>query len=91
MADKPDRLALAILRRIEARHAAMEADIRDMRGRITAVEIGVAGLYANLAVRAGRMDDCLARIERRLDRPSHRHLLSHAPRGRDEARGCGDT
>jgi hypothetical protein len=37
------------------------------------------------------MDDCLARIERRLDRPSHRHLLSHAPRGRDEARGCGDT
>ncbi len=64
MATKPDNLALVILRRIDARLTAMAADIDDVRGRITAVEIGLAGLYANLTVRFGHTDDCLARIER---------------------------
>ena len=70
MSDQPDNLVLVYLRRIDERLERMEADIQDMKRRITALEQSQANLhadYAGVQLRMDRFDERLARIERRLD------------------------
>ncbi len=77
MSDQPDNLVLVYLRRIDERLERMEADLQDVKRRLTALEesqarmhqdvAGVRGDYAGLQLRMDRFDDRLARIERRLD------------------------
>jgi hypothetical protein len=63
MADEPDSLVLAMLRRIDANVAETREDIRDLKGRMTHVEEGLAGVNR----RIDRVELRLDRIERRLD------------------------
>jgi predicted nuclease with TOPRIM domain len=69
MADEPDNLIIAMLRRIDANVAEMRQDIRDLQVRMTHVEEGLAGVNRRL----DRLDLRVDRIERRLE-------LSDAPR-----------
>jgi hypothetical protein len=69
-----DNLVLDLLRAIRADVGEIKLYVRDLKHRMTAVEIGVANLaatesshYASLAARADRTDDKLERIERRLE------------------------
>ena len=59
---------------IRAELAAVKTDTKDIKARMTALEIAVAGFassemshYASLATRADRTDERLDRIERRLE------------------------
>ena len=74
MAEDPESLVLIILRRIDGKVDEIALDIRDLKHRVSTLEIGVANLaateashYANLALRVDRIDDRIGRIERRLD------------------------
>ena len=70
MSDQPDNLILVYLRRIDERLERMEADLQDVKRRLTALEQSQASLhadYAGLQLRMDRFDDRLARIERRLE------------------------
>ncbi len=69
-----ESLVLEHLRAIRGDIADMKIDIRDVKHRMTALEIAVASFvgteashYASLASRADRADDRLDRIERRFD------------------------
>ena len=69
-----DNLVLEHLRAIRGDIAEMKLDMRDLKHRMTALEISLAGFvateashYASLASRADRTDDRLERIERRLE------------------------
>jgi predicted nucleic acid-binding Zn-ribbon protein len=73
MSDHPDNIILAFLRRFDTKLDALQADIRDLKHRVTAVEIQVANVasasashYASLASRMDRAEDRLDRIEKRL-------------------------
>lgn len=73
MRDEPENLTLAILRRLDVKIDGVALDIRDIKHRLTALEVAVANLaateashYANVALRADRTDDRLDRIEKRL-------------------------
>jgi hypothetical protein len=74
MTDEPDNLMLVILRRLDAKMDSIGLDIRDIKHRLTSLEIAFANLmateashYASLALRADRTDERLDRIEKRLD------------------------
>lgn len=77
MTDETANLLLEMLQRMRVDMDLMRSDIRDIKLRMTSLEESIAGLrgdIANLhtvaALHAGRMDrieDRLARIERRLD------------------------
>jgi hypothetical protein len=74
MSDEPENLILAMLRRLDDKVDSLGLDLRDVKHRLTAVEISVANLaateashYANVALRVDRVDDRLERIEKRLD------------------------
>ena len=74
MAEDPESLVLVMLRRLDGKMDDMALDIRDIKQRLTTLEIGVANLaateashYANLALRVDRVEDRIGRIERRLD------------------------
>ena len=74
MAEDPESLVLIILRRVDGKVDEIALDIRDLKHRVSTLEIGVANLaateasrYANLALRVDRIDDRIGRIERRLD------------------------
>jgi hypothetical protein len=73
MNDEPENLTLAILRRLDAKVDGVALELRDIKHRLTALEVAVANLaateanhYANVALRADRTDDRLDRIEKRL-------------------------
>jgi glutathione S-transferase len=70
MTDEPDNLVLRYLRRIDERLERVEADLRDLKGRMTLVEERLGYLevaIAHQSARIDRIEDRLARIERRLD------------------------
>ena len=72
MSDHPENLMLVYLRRIDER---IEADLRDVKRRLTSDGEQAANIYqsyAGLQVRFDRMGNRIERIERRLD-------LQHAP------------
>jgi archaellum component FlaC len=63
MADQPDNLVLALLRKIDARTERMADDLQDLKMRVTAVEEGLAGVHRRL----DRLENRVERIERRLE------------------------
>jgi hypothetical protein len=77
MSDTPENLVLVYLRRIDAKVDLLADDVRDIKGRISAVETGLNSVrresvllsegYARLQVTVDRQGDRLDRIERRLD------------------------
>lgn len=74
MTNITDNLLLDHLRAIRADVASIKVDSKDIKTRMTALEIAVAGFassemnhFASLAGRADRTDDRLDRIERRLE------------------------
>ena len=74
MSDQPENLMLVYLRCIDERTECIEADLRDVKRRLTSVEEQGANDQsdAGLQVRLDRIDGRLDRTLRRLD-------LQHAP------------
>jgi predicted nucleic acid-binding Zn-ribbon protein len=68
MVDVPDNLVLQFLRRLDEKVDRITDDMQDLKHRMTAIEIQIAGQSA-------RMD----RIELRLDRIERRLELAPAP------------
>lgn len=77
MTDEPINLVLEHLRAIRNAIDALRTDMHDVKDRLSAVELGLAGVRRDIAAlsetdtrlyaRVDRMDDRVARIERRLD------------------------
>ena len=74
MSDEPENTLLIYMRRLDAKMDALSTDMRDVKHRLTALEIQVANLasteashYASLAIRLDRLEERMARVERRLD------------------------
>ena len=70
MAEEPDNLILAMLRKTDERMARMDEkldrvldDVQNLKVRMTHVEEGLAGVNRRL----DRLDDRVERIEKRLD------------------------
>jgi archaellum component FlaC len=63
MADEPDNIVLAILRKIDQRTERMAEDIQDLKVRVTSVDEGLAGVNRRL----DRLDHRVERIEKRLE------------------------
>jgi hypothetical protein len=63
MADEPDDLVLATLRRMDAKFDRIADDVRDLKIRQTATEEAVVGIHRRL----DRLDLRVERIEKRLD------------------------
>ena len=68
MTDEPDNLILAMLRRIDGNVARLVEDVADLKGRMSRLEVSVAGLHSDFAHQSLRID----RIEARLDRIERR-------------------
>jgi len=74
MEDEPDSLVLRYLRRIDESVGQLRDDMREVKFRLTSVEVAVANLasmemshYATTADRLDRLTARVERIERRLD------------------------
>jgi len=77
MADDPDDLILVYLRRIDTKVDAMAQDIRELKERVSSLEIAVASVRRAIAVLAetdarlqyavDRLRDDVGRIQRRLE------------------------
>ena len=70
MSDEPDSIVLRYLRRIDERTERLEADMKDMKTRLTSVEEQVSLLRSDtvhVQHRLDRVEDRLGRIEKRLD------------------------
>ncbi len=77
MSSDPENLTLVFLRRIDAKIDTLALDLRELKERVSGVEIGltsvrrdIAGLAetdARLQVSLDRMRDDVGRIQRRLD------------------------
>jgi predicted nuclease with TOPRIM domain len=77
VADDPENLTLIYLRRIDAKVDGLAAELREVRDRLTAVEIGLAGIRrdigglaetdARLQASVDRLRDEMTRVNRRLD------------------------
>ena len=52
MADDPDNLVLVYLRRIDAKVDAIAQDIRELKERVSSVEVAVASVRRDIAVLA---------------------------------------
>jgi archaellum component FlaC len=63
MSDQPDKLVLAMLRKIDQRTERMTEDIHDLKMRMTSVEEGLAGVDRRL----DRLDTRVDRIEKCLE------------------------
>ena len=63
MADEPDSILLAILRKIDQRTERMAEDLHDLKTRVTSVEEGLAGVNRRL----DRLESRVERIEKRLE------------------------
>jgi len=77
MADDPENIVLVYLRRMDAKLDSLSDDMRDVRGRLVALELELArsardradGMEAraHLQARVDRLRDDVDRIKRRLD------------------------
>jgi uncharacterized coiled-coil protein SlyX len=74
MSDQPESIFLAFLRRIDAKLDGLVDELREVKHRLTTLEITFANQaateashYASLALRLDRTEMRLDRIERRLD------------------------
>ena len=77
MSEDPDNLVLVYLRRIDAKVDVIGNDIRELKERVSSVEIAVASVRRDIAVLAetdarlqyavDRLRDDVGRIQRRLD------------------------
>ena len=74
MADEPDNVVLAYLRRIDEKVDRLLADVRDLKARMTSLEAQVGHLHLDFAGQSARID----RIETRLDHIERRLELTHA-------------
>jgi chromosome condensin MukBEF ATPase and DNA-binding subunit MukB len=63
MADDPDNLVLVYLRRLDEKVDRIGDDVRELKGRMTALEESVVGVQR----RMDRLDLRLDRVEKRLD------------------------
>ena len=63
MADQPDNIVLALLRKIDQRTERMADDLQDLKTRVTSVEEGLAGVNRRL----DRLEFRVERIEKRLE------------------------
>ena len=63
MTGQPDTLMLVYLRRIDEIVDRLSDDVRDVKGRMAAVEVNLAGVHR----RIDRVELRIERIERRLD------------------------
>jgi archaellum component FlaC len=70
MAIEPESLVPEHLRHIRSGLDALRDDVREIKRRMTAVEVQLANVHSDFAGQSGRIDrieDRLERIERRLD------------------------
>ena len=77
MSDEPDDSVLVYLRRLDSKVDLLRDEIRDLKHRVSAVEVGLASVrreiavlsegQAFLAVRIDKLEERLERVERRLD------------------------
>lgn len=70
MTDETANLILALLRKLDARMDRLEADMADLKHRLSSLEQQVAGLRMDLAhysLRQDQHDERLRRIEHRLE------------------------
>jgi predicted nuclease with TOPRIM domain len=74
MADKTSDLILEHLRTLRLEVGELRADVRDMRGRLTSLEVSAANLHGDFAGQSERID----RVEGRLERIENRLLLREA-------------
>ena len=63
MAERPENIMLAILRKIDQRTERMAEDLQDLKVRVTSVEEGLAGVHRRL----DRLESPVERIEKRLE------------------------
>ena len=63
MADEPDNIVLALLRKIDQRTERMAEDLHDLKVRVTSVEEGLAGVNRRL----DRLEIRFERVEKRLE------------------------
>jgi archaellum component FlaC len=63
MADEPDNIVLAILRKIDQRSERMAEDLHDLKMHMTSVEEGLAGVNRRL----DRLEVRVERLEKRLE------------------------
>ena len=63
MANEPDSIVLAILRKIDQRTERMAEDLHDLKMRVPSVEEGLAGVNRRL----DRLETRVERIEKRLE------------------------
>lgn len=76
MSDPTQDLMIEILRRMQADVSDMKSDLREIRGRVGALERGQAQIEVRLADISGRMDrrdEFIERIMRRLDLAEQSH------------------
>lgn len=74
MTDKTSALILEHLRVLRLEMGELRADVRDMRGRLTSLEVSVANLHGDFAGQSERID----RVENRLERIERRLTLRDA-------------
>lgn len=77
MVEEPENLVLVFLRRIDAKIDAMAQDMRELKERVSSLEIAVAGVRRDIALLAetdarlqfavDRLRDDVGRIQRRLE------------------------
>jgi phage shock protein A len=70
MIEEPENLVSVMLRRLDSKFDRMTEEMRDMKGRLTNVEIVISALVTadgRMQHAIDRMSDRLDRIERRLD------------------------
>ncbi len=77
MGDQVDNSAIVLFRRLDTKMDRLADDVREVRERLTSVELGLAGVRrdigglagsdARIQVRIDRLDGRLERIEKRLD------------------------
>jgi len=74
MADERDNLVLEHLRAIRSEFGEFRVDMKDVKGRLTSLEVSVANLHGDFAGQSERID----RVEGRLERVEHRLRLREA-------------
>ena len=70
MADEPNSLIVRYLRRLDEKVDRVIDDLREIKQRLTSVEVSVAHIHGDFAAQSGRIDrleNRLERIEQRLD------------------------
>jgi predicted nuclease with TOPRIM domain len=74
MTDEPDNLIVRYLHRLDEKVDRLLDDMREVKQRLSSVEVSVAHLHGDFAAQSGRID----RLENRLDRIEHRLNLRDA-------------